>query len=117
MPGGAERDVADVVGEVELGVRSPLWRGQPPQRRNHPLAQPRHLGHRPGDVAAEVVDVDGTVEDQQRAAAGVEPRVLVEVPHQRLGVAHPPLETLLSSWPRVGRDDLQPSGARPAVSS
>ena len=112
FPAGPTR-VADVIGEVELGVRSPLRRRQPPKRRHHPLAQPRHLRHRPRDMDCGSGRSRRGIDDQQRATAGVQPGVLVDVPHQRLDVTHPPFEALRSAQPLVTHQHLQAIARRP----
>ena len=96
---GARRrqgDLADVVVEVELRVGPPDGRAEAARGRPRPA---RAGAARSATVAAmlgpEVVEVGRPVEHDERAAVGVEPRVLLDVPHQRLGVGHPPLEALL----------------------
>ena len=90
------RHGAHVVVEVELGIGPPHRRAEPTDAGHDPFPQPRDLGDGRRDLGPEVFDVERPVEQHQRAAARVEPRVLLDVPHQRLGVGHPPLEALLA---------------------
>jgi hypothetical protein len=90
---GGQRDMAEVVVEVELRIGCPTRGRQPPDAGHHPLPESRYLGDRVGDSASEVLDVRGPVAHDDHAAAGVQPRVLLDVPHERLEVRHPALET------------------------
>ena len=96
---GARRrqaEVANVVADVELGVGRPQRRRQPPQPGHDPLAQTRDLGDGPAHAVAELLDVHGPVEHADHPAVGVQPRVPLDVPHERLGVRHPALEAHLA---------------------
>ena len=84
--GSTEADPTDVVGEVELGIRSPHRRRPPAECRHNTLREAGHLGNRERDPPFEVDGVDHTVADHDDPAIGVQPRVLLDVPHQRLGV-------------------------------
>ncbi len=91
-PRGGQGDMADVVVEVELGVRRPVGRRQRSGTRHHPLPEPRYLDDRVGDAASVVVGIRGSVADSDDAAARVQPGVLLDPPHERLEVRHPALE-------------------------
>jgi hypothetical protein len=96
VTGRRQGDPADVVAEVELRVGAPHRRAEPPEAGHDPLAEPGHGGHRGGELAGEVLDVGRAVEEDEGTAAGVQPRILLDVPHQRLGVRHPSFEALLA---------------------
>ena len=81
-------DAAHVIVEVELGVRHPCRRRQASQTGHDSLIE---LGHRSDGVAQvepEALGIDGPIEDGERRTARVEPRVLFDVPHERLVLAH-----------------------------
>ena len=95
-PGFGQRRPAQVVVEVEVGLVAPLRRGQPPERGDHPLAQAGHLHRGPLEPGAEPLGVGGLVEQGDVGDRRAEVRILLEVPHQRLDVGHPPLVAHLS---------------------
>lgn len=68
---------------------------------------PFNLGHRERDPPDEVGVVDRTVAQENEAAVGVEPRVLLDVPHQGFGIGHPPFEPLLSRRAFLGHFGLR----------
>jgi hypothetical protein len=82
----------EVVVEVEVGIDHPAGR-RPDERRAHdPLA---HAGDEPG-APLELVEEPGPVrcpvEDGHRGDRRAQERVLLDAPHERVGVAHPVLE-------------------------
>ena len=95
-PGVGQRRPAEVVVEVEVGFVTPLRRGEPAQGGDHALAQPRHLHRRPLEPAAKPLRIGGLVEQGDVGDRRAEVRILLEVPHQRLDVGHPPLVAHLS---------------------
>ena len=95
-PGAGQRRPAEVVVEVEVGFVTPLRRGEPAQGGDHPLAQPRHLHRGPLEPAAKLLRIGGLVEQGDVGDRRAEVRILLEVPHQRLDVGHPPLVAHLS---------------------
>ena len=101
-----EGDPAEVVVEVELRIGPPRGGPETADAGRHPLTQAGDGGHGRGDLAAEVLEVERPVEQHQRAAARVQPRVLLDVPHQRLGVGHVPFEALLAWWPLLDHASL-----------
>ena len=101
-----EGETAEVVVEVELRIGTPHGGSEAADAGRHPLTQAGHVGHGRGDLAAEVLEVERPVEQHQRAAARVQPWVLLDVPHQRLGVGHLPFEALLAWWPLLDHASL-----------
>ena len=99
LPDGSrcgQAQVPEVVVEVELGIGGPGRRRQATQAGNDPLAEPRDVRYCVGNPVAKGIEVDGLVEDGDHRAAGVEPRVLLDVPHERFRVGHFLLEAQLA---------------------
>jgi hypothetical protein len=92
--GLAHPDATQVVHEVEVGVGRPVGRTHAQERGRDALAhawdQPRPTFQPPD----EVVPVRRPVEEQHRDDGRAQQRVLLDVPHERVGVAHVRIETL-----------------------
>jgi hypothetical protein len=76
--------------EVEVGLVVPLGRGEPPERRDDPLAEPGDLADDALHPGPEHLVVHGPVEHGDVGERGEQVRILLEVPHQRFRVGHPP---------------------------
>ena len=85
---------SQVVAQVEVRVAGPLRRSHAQQRRRDPLAHPRDQPRAPLDLVHEPVPVGRPVEQQHRDDRRPQQRVLLDVPHERVGVAHVALEAL-----------------------
>jgi hypothetical protein len=83
-----QRDVAHVEVDVEVGVVLPLGRGETAERGHHALVQAGDARHHAQQSATEASEVGGLVEHRDAAEGRVEVRVLLDVPHHRLDVAH-----------------------------
>jgi len=86
----------DVEVEVELRIGHPRRRRKSTDASNGTFTQSRHTFDRAPHGSVEVLRVDRSLEDRQRRATRVEPRVLLDVPHQRFVIGHAIAETLLS---------------------
>ena len=95
-PGVRQRRPAEVVVEVEVGFVAPLRRRQPTEGGHHALPEPGHLHGGALEPGAEPLRVGGLVEQRDVGDRRAEVRILLEVPHQRLDVGHPPLVAHLS---------------------
>ncbi len=87
-PGLRQSQPAHVVVEVELGVGHPRRWGEATETRDDPLVQARHLGDRAAQRPTEVLRIDRPLQDRHRRATRIEPRVLLDVPHQRFVIGH-----------------------------
>ena len=92
-------DVADVMVQVELRVGCPLRRREPAEAGHDTVSQTRHHCRPVRDPGADAVELDPAVEHRDARTVRVEPRVLLDGPHQRLGVAHLALEPQLPRRP------------------
>ena len=90
--GRGHRHATNVEVDVEGGVVGPLRGGEAEGRRHDPLAQPREGLHRPLHAAAEPLEVRRPVEERELQERRPEGRILLDRPHQCLGVAHAALE-------------------------
>jgi hypothetical protein len=87
---------AEVVVEVEVRVHLPAWWRDRVRIAPHPLA---HAGHQPGaalEQVAEALLVGGPVEEEHRSDGRAQQRVLLDGPHERVGVGHAVLEAQLT---------------------
>ena len=107
-------DAADVVVDVEVGVVDPHRRREVDGRRLHAPAQAGHVPRRPLHARTEPVEVGRPVEDRQRGERRREVRILLEAPHQPLGVAHPAVGRPRPDppTPPIGRGDAARPGQR-----
>ena len=87
-----QREVADVVVQIELRIVDPERRVEVCRRGLHALAQAGDHVHRTVHSTAQVVEFDLAIEDRHVAERRREVRILLEAPHQPLGVGHPPVE-------------------------
>ena len=78
--------IAHVVRELELGIGNPRRRGDAAEARNDPFVESGHTRRGGAHRLFEVVAIGWVVEQRQRTAARIEPRVLLDIPHQRFGV-------------------------------
>ena len=87
-----QRDPAHVVVDVEVWVVDPHRRGEVRRHRLHPLSQP--LEHVRGSLDAldELVEAGWPVEHRDVGERARQVRVLLDPPHQPLGVAHLAIE-------------------------
>ena len=87
--GCRQHDFADVGIEVELGIGNPCRCRQPCEPGHHTLVEPWRASDSGTQRLAEAVHVERTVEEDDRCATRIEPRILLDVPHERLVFAHP----------------------------
>ena len=90
-PGLRQRDVAEVVLEVEVGIVGPHRGAEVDRARLHPPAQARDARDRLLHPGAKAVEVRSPIEDRDGADVGGQVRVLLEPPHQRFRIAHSPV--------------------------
>ena len=87
--GRGQRDAAQVVIEVEGGVRTPLGRRDAERRRHHALGQPRDLHERLLDLRAQAAGIWRPIEDREVAEVGSQRGILLDGPHDRFAGRHP----------------------------
>jgi hypothetical protein len=92
--GIGKRHASDVVTNVELRVAHPARRTACHWRRLHALAQSRDRDARAVHARDEGLEVDRAIEDGDIGERGSEERVLLDSPHQRLGIGH----ALVEAW-------------------
>ena len=86
--GLGQHDLAQVEVEVELDVGDPRGRRHPGEAGDDALVEAWRLRDPGPHLGAEVLHVRRAVEHDQRPTVRVEPRVLLDVEHERLVVAH-----------------------------
>ena len=105
---------AQVVAEVEVRIDLPTRRRGRHRTVRHALAQAGDDATGPLEHAPEVFPFDRSVDDDQRGDRRTQQRVLLDGPHQRVGVAHATLvddgaffdlvgHTVSSAGPRPGQ--------------
>ncbi len=80
--------LSDVVVEIKLGVRSPRRSGQAAEPRDDSLVQPRHVGNAVAQETAKHGHIYRPLQQGQTCPVRVEPRVLLNVPHERFVLRH-----------------------------
>ena len=95
VAGGARP--AQVVVEVEVRVDLPARRRDRQRVGHDALAQAGHEPRRAVEALDQPVVIGGPVEHRHRGDRRPQQRVLLDRPHERVGVAHPVLEAHLSA--------------------
>ena len=100
MPGPGQPHAAQVEVEIEARLRHPARRRDPERRRHDALAQPRDEARRAVDAPPQPFPVGDRVEERDRDDRRAQDRVLLDVPHERVFVAHVVRETRrFRHWP------------------
>ena len=86
---------AEVVAEVEVGVDLPPRRCQRQRVGPHPLAQPGHHPTDPVEGAPQVLASHGALQHHHGGDGGAQHGVLLDGPHEGVGIAHAVLEAHL----------------------
>ena len=89
-PGLGQGDPANVVVDLEVRVVDPERRREVGRGRLHTPPEPWHGGDRPFHPRPEPVEVRRAIEHRDAPERRRQVGVLLEAPHQPLGVAHPP---------------------------
>ena len=88
IAGRRDRDLNDMVRQIEVRINLPAQCSERAVSVGDPLDEARHGGDSGRHLAPKKVEVDGPVEYRQQTAAGVEPRVGADAPHQRFLIRH-----------------------------
>ena len=86
--GSGQGDAADVEVDVEVGVVGPDRGAEPGGVRLDPPTEPGHGVDGGLHAGPQPVEVGRAIEDRDRAERRRQERILLDAPHQRLGVAH-----------------------------
>jgi hypothetical protein len=87
--GLAESDVADVIGEIEVGIGDPLWWCQAERIFHDALAKSWHGGDTAFDCGGEVLRTRGMIEHKYRDHRCPQKRIALDTPHDGVGAIHP----------------------------
>ncbi len=87
--GWRELHVAYVEFDVELGIRHPRRRGDTGQARSDSFVETWQPAHGVAHREPEVIPVERTLEDRDGGPARIQPRIRLDVPHERFVVGHP----------------------------
>src|SRR5262245_21333093 len=81
--------------EIERRVDDPARWSDPERRRHHTLAEAGDDPRCAFDARVESLPVGGPIEDRERNDRRAKDRVLLDVPHERVFVAHMTIEPLV----------------------